>query len=351
MENKYLVLKGCAGLGNRLLTIKDAILYAKANKRTLYIDWSDGWHLNKNQNSFYIYFDLIGVDYIKSIAPIINAYNNGATTYPKSLTTDDLNQDIYSNFYFKIRKPNKYISHYFSYLENTNWAYLVRNRFWYRINKNNNNPFKRLYTSINSTNKFLFGSLLHTTKREENIVLYTDFGTFENSDEIFKYIKLKDEYIDRFTNFAVSQYLNNRIGIHIRYTDKRPTTSLEHLFNMIDTIYLPKSQGIFLSTDNPEIEELFRQRYKELVITYHKEMPPIGCNNVGKADFGGIHHWAINQDLETKKQLFEATIADMWLLSMCKYLLWQGNSSFSYISTILKKDKTNIIDWTRINND
>lgn len=39
---KYIVLKACAGLGNRLVTLSNAIDYSLKNNRTLYVDWSDG---------------------------------------------------------------------------------------------------------------------------------------------------------------------------------------------------------------------------------------------------------------------------------------------------------------------
>jgi len=39
---KYLVLKGCAGLGNRLITLLKAIQYCKKTGRRLYVDWADG---------------------------------------------------------------------------------------------------------------------------------------------------------------------------------------------------------------------------------------------------------------------------------------------------------------------
>ena len=42
MPQKYLILKGCAGLGNRIFSILNAISYSKKTGRKLIIDWSDG---------------------------------------------------------------------------------------------------------------------------------------------------------------------------------------------------------------------------------------------------------------------------------------------------------------------
>ena len=55
---KYLIVKGCAGLGNRLFTIAEAVFYAKQTNRELYVDWSDGQFGELDQNVFYNYFNL-----------------------------------------------------------------------------------------------------------------------------------------------------------------------------------------------------------------------------------------------------------------------------------------------------
>jgi hypothetical protein len=58
-----------------------------------------------------------------------------------------------------------------------------------------------------------------------------------------------------------------------------------------------------------------------------------------------------NASGEEKERFFEDSIADMWLLSMTGMLYWQGNSSFSYISKILKNDSANsatTVDWLKL---
>lgn len=57
-KTKYLVLKGCAGLGNRFITLMKAINYAKVSGRTLYVDWSDGMFGALGKNAFSEYFDI-----------------------------------------------------------------------------------------------------------------------------------------------------------------------------------------------------------------------------------------------------------------------------------------------------
>ena len=348
-QNKYLVLKGCAGLGNRFLTIKDAIQYAKDTDRILYVDWSDGWHLEKGKNSFYEFFDLCNVKHITTIEPILNALKNGASTYPGNLSLKDLEEDIYSNYFFKQHNVNKYLYSYFHFLNKTAWSFLLCGAYWYRTVESVSNPFKKLLTPIDPPNKMVYGTHLNRTERTEDIVCFVDIGSFENLHGMFKDIIIRDWILQRLKNFAIQYELNDRIAVHIRATDKKPNSSIENLITAIRNNYLSNVKGIFLSTDNPSIEELFYKHFKEKVICYPKEMPAIGIEDVGKENFGGIHHWIRNKDISKKRMLFEATIADMWLLSMCKYLLWQGNSSFSMISAELMPNKNNIFDWTSLN--
>lgn len=59
-NKKYLVLKGCAGLGNRLITLMGAIRYCERTQRILYVDWADGMFDQEGQNAFTQYFELNG---------------------------------------------------------------------------------------------------------------------------------------------------------------------------------------------------------------------------------------------------------------------------------------------------
>jgi len=62
-DSKYLLVKGCAGLGNRIFTLLCAIEYAKKTNRKLIIDWGDGGYFHSNYNFFSDYFELDSVVY------------------------------------------------------------------------------------------------------------------------------------------------------------------------------------------------------------------------------------------------------------------------------------------------
>src|SRR5690554_4952436 len=80
-STKYLILKGVAGLGNRIFCIANALSYAMANKRVLVVDWSDGQFYQKGNNIFPKYFELIDItkDDLSAISSNITKQNS----YPK----------------------------------------------------------------------------------------------------------------------------------------------------------------------------------------------------------------------------------------------------------------------------
>lgn len=49
---KYLVVKGSYGLGNRIFFLLSAMVYARLNKRTLVVDWRDKCYSSKNENAY-----------------------------------------------------------------------------------------------------------------------------------------------------------------------------------------------------------------------------------------------------------------------------------------------------------
>ena len=61
---------------------------------------------------------------------------------------------------------------------------------------------------------------------------------------------------------------------------------------------------------------------------------------------GGMHLWAkYNDQLHEAGRILEESVMDMWLLSKCEYLLYQGNSTFSLISKTLHSNKNKVVDW------
>jgi len=74
---KYLVVKAWLGFGDRLESLKMAIMFAKAYNLKIYVDWSDSMWSHGSEN-FYTYFKLQNVDQLTSLDEI----PEDATVYP-----------------------------------------------------------------------------------------------------------------------------------------------------------------------------------------------------------------------------------------------------------------------------
>ena len=109
---------------------------------------------------------------------------------------------------------------------------------------------------------------------------------------------------------------------------KTPIKSINYLVEMIKEKH--SSLSIFLSTDSHEVEKKFKIEFKDKLLIYPKE-----TNNKGN-NKRGIHMWGMDNKNDTyKREMLRFSIIDMWLLSKCKFLIFQSNSSFSLFSKYL----------------
>jgi hypothetical protein len=177
----------------------------------------------------------------------------------------------------------------------------------------------------------------YSKKIKEDIVFYADFCPQFDKLTFLNHIDLKPVFKKAIEKMAEELGLyQNTIGIHIRSTDKKPTKSIDEIDRHIDSLNL-KNHCLFLATDNAEVKSYFDKKYGN-VLNSGAFLP---------ADMqSGLHQWALYGGNSGRLAgIFKESIIDMWLLSKCEYLLYQGNSSFSTISKTLHKDNNKCIDW------
>lgn len=327
-NEKYLIIKGCAGIGNRLFVVSNAIEYCKITKRKLYVDWSDGQFGEKGRNVFYDFFTLKGIDHLVDLEEI---RGQESLSYYPIQWKDNLEKSIYD--LFEVVEKN-YLRRFPTFFYRRNRLSML-NGYWRKITSSNNygaNVIGDMFNPLNSP----YGSQLSYNKKE-NVLVYADFTPFFHDETFLNHIQLTQNLELKVADFSQRNNLNtNTIGIHIRSTDKKPNKSLDVLFAKINNLNLDQP-NIFLATDNLLIKDEIIRRYKK-VIYFEKKLPEVSNE--------GIHQWALyNNKPELAAQICEDSIIDMWLLSQCEYLLYQGNSSFSIISKMLHKNKTKAIDW------
>jgi len=331
--NRYLIVKGCAGLGNRLFTLAEAIAYAKETNRKLYVDWSDGQFGDFGENVFYNYFTLnnfnAGVNLLQDLA--LENY----TIYPESYK-GHLKSKIYDLFTFN-RVPGdgllkRIVSKIFPELSRGYWKL--------KAGKKVKKGLFGFLKDINSSENLKTGGVLKLGLKED-IVIFADFVPSGKENVIIEEITLNADLTLKVDIFSNKWNLNAGIvGVHVRFSDKKPTKQLDELFDKVNKLMKMSSlKGIFLATDNQMVLKAFKARFN-LVITIDKAMPK-------DSEKEGLHRINYNSDEkgEDKRIMFEQSILDMWLLSKCEYLFYQGNSSFSQISRVLHQHPENCFDW------
>lgn len=303
-EVKYVIVKGCGGLGNRLFTLSNAIAYAKRNGRTIHVDWSDNLFSHSGENIFHRFFDLEGVDEAELPETVESIYPNG-----------------YQDFVFDpIQQVCEQRTDHASRMSKLLGKQDVS--MWYPKNDIGVAPFE-------------LGSDLPDSLNEQ-VVVYADYIPELDPDALRHHIKLGTDLQRMIDEFAERADLKHAIGVHVRSTDIQPSKGLPHLFRMIKSI--DESARVFLATDNPAVETEFHEA-GIMVVTIDKHLPEVTKESMG------IHHWArSNTSQEETLDMLTDAITDMWSLAACGQLLYQGNSSFSQISNAIREGK-NAKDW------
>ena len=334
--SKYLIVKGCAGLGNRLYTLSSAMEYAGRSKRILIADWSDGQFGVKGENVFYKFFDLIEINHLKSYKEIKNY--RSLTKYPGPLG-EMPDASVYDIFVLDSSKYLKRIIPSFI-LSRAKGRFSFVNEFW-RHKKSPHDIAKKsdlcTFCSVFDRSNIPAGSKYKNTIKTD-VLFYVDFCPPANPDFIKK-IKLKEEHMKAVEKFANENKLDkNCIGVHIRSTDKKPGKNLEILFKKIKELNI-SGLKIFLATDNLMVEKEVKTNFSD-VITYPKFLP--------EEQTEGLHQYALyHHKADLSETILKESIMDMFLLGKCEYLYYQGNSSFSAISGMLHKEPSKCFDWLK----
>lgn len=339
-NDKFLIVKGVGGVGNRFISLMEAIRYAKKTNRIVYLDWCDGMFGPSGVNIFFKYFDLLEVAYIDSPDKVFEMMDKGASTFPRTLKKDDVTAALLKNYYactpWLAKFPPYKVG--MGLVFRHKLSYLFGLQSFQRVN--DKKGYFGAIRDIFKGDNFPLGAALPTYLKHD-IVVFADFRPFSSITCLFNHMRLKDEFHNQYKKYAFENDFSNVIGVHVRYTDKKPKSQLDKLTKKLKNDLENNAQlKIFLCSDNIDIVNDLKCLFRDRLIFFDKYIP--------KVDDGGIHKWAYWYfDEDKKEQLFYDCLADMWLLSMTKWLYWQGNSSFSLISKTIKNDDSTTFDWMK----
>lgn len=290
-SDKYLVVKGIAGLGNRIFCALGGILYAQLSGRKLIIDWSDPVCSSAGENSFHLFFrspqysSCEQIPVTESIYPAVwrgRMHDSALRVASDHGYNPDQNR---VNLSIDIAKID--------YAEDV--VVLVA----YSAGLDRLRPNFR-------------GTLQHLADRPRHAIL---------AEMLRHDLILQPQIRRRVDDFKQEKFVPPTVGVHIRYSDYRV-----RIFAIIKQLNAllerqPNLQ-VFLAADNIEITKLFEKNYPGLVTTPHWYSRPGYAIHTSSARPGVV------------ETTIEALL-DMYLLAECDYLIYDGSSSFARVADLL----------------
>jgi hypothetical protein len=290
---KLLLVKGIEGLGNRILCLLTASLYARLSGRKLVIDWRDGNYSGGDANAFEHLF----------VSPPCGPVSE----VPE---TDSVAPEIWRGH---LGKPAWWMRERCGALRDA--------QGWRKLSIDLARLDYPEQVAVMWTYKDELGPLLpHLRGFDEALAGATRSLLLRTL--LRETLTLHPAIRQKVEQFRRKYFGGEMLGVHIRYTDHR--TALWSTFKRVNQLLAvnPKS-SIFLCTDNQEIARLFRRKYQRVVSTPHWYAP----------NTGDPLHYAQSRP-DPLASGIEALI-DLYLLAECDELIIDTSSSFSYLAALL----------------
>lgn len=296
-HSKYLLVKGYAGLGNRIAALVTAILYAQLNNRTLTVDWSDTFYSTTGENAFPKLFKL---NNLKSTSEILT---HSSSIFPK-IWTHQLNKSID----------------------------ILIDRESDAVKQGGQRVFAKYAANLHRLN-YNEEVIVYSSYVEQLSILRRHFkGKFKHlkrlsNEQIFKQVfkdnlEFSDVVHELIQDFE-SKYFQGKqvIGLHIRHSDK--AISLARYEKALkEQLEKTPDATIFLATDNRLVEQTYQAKYPNIVVT-SKWLPEPGQKAHGNDSCPDLLIHAVE------------SLVDLSLLARCDYLIYSRTTSFAQTARII----------------
>ncbi len=297
--DKYLLVKGTAGLGNRLLALVTAILYARMSDRILAVDWRDSFYSSTGENFFFDLFELKNLSFSQTLP-------NSDSVYPK-LWKDRLDKSVTQI----VTKKDKSLVDAMGQAVLRKYAYDVRNL---------NYPEKIVigtgYTEEIDRIRSAFSGEYSAFKRMSKEIIFRE--TFH------RHLRLNAAIQKRIESFKDQHFAGQpTIGIHIRRSDKAISYPW-YKRALADHVKRYPQARIFLATDNRDVEAEINSLYPNVSMV-SKWLPTPGLRAHGNVHCPNLKEHAIE------------ALLDLFLLASCDYLIYSRTTSFGLLASYISQ--------------
>jgi len=292
--DRFLLVKGTAGMGNRMLAAAAAVLYARLSGRRLIVDWSDATYSSDGANAFHRFFRSPAcepADRVPETDDVVPSFWRGrlhesvrevtvpfpGSRYPDSVLEKRSRLDL-----TRLDHPEAVA---------VLWAYVAQ------LHVLRPHLADRLPDLARLTN----AELLRTIFRDD--------------------LLLQPEIRERVREFRAVHLRGPTVGVHVRYGDYRVSLRAV-LGKLAELVRGEPGLQVFLATDNSEVLRTVERLYRNVVTTPHRYgTPGVPLHNdpdCPDRTAGGIE-----------------ALVDMYVLAECDYLVVDTSSSFAAVAALL----------------
>lgn len=315
-DEKYLLIKGEGGLGNRILSLLSGLEYARLSGRIPVIEWCNGQYSASGENAFFDIFK--ETDRIRPVSDL-PASND--------ITPEVWKGSLLESPFDKISpvervKASRVLTQFSLILQRVKGSAFSFQFPW---------SYRKVCIDLSRTDHphiiGVFFSFTEKFYRLQRLYRQTKDSMMEKSDDekvrfVFeRELVFKDDFARALRAEKEHLLIKKTIGVHLRYTDRQG--SLKRAFADIEKA-VAKYPGwnLFLTTDNKQVEETLRGKYPDL-ITMKKWFPGEGAP---------IHY---DRNCPDKTAMTRDAFKEILLLSSCDHILYMGHSTFSVLAKSL----------------
>ena len=291
-REKFLLVKGRAGLGNRILCLLAGLLYARVSGRTIVVDWRDEVYSQDGSNVFPRFFTSPSLDGDRD-APDTDSV---APAMWRGHLHEPLQDLLSANRHLRRDRFNRESS---IDLGQVNYDADVA-------------VLCSFYADIDRLRPHFTGEHAELSRMSNRAILRSLF-TAE--------LRLAPDIMDRVERIR-KQYLQApTVGVHVRMTDFR--TDARAIFRELDELLAREGHlRIFAATDNIEAKRMLERRYPDVVTAPH--WYPARGAPMHKAP-----------DCPDRTENGIEALVDLYLLGSCDFLIGDSRSAFTSVAGLL----------------
>jgi hypothetical protein len=294
---KYVLVKGNAGLGNRLYAVLTGALYARLSGRRLLVDWTDRQYSNNGADVFKRFF-------------VARCTGVGIDDHDDIPDTDSVNPWMWRG-HLRTSASEMLMSHAPEAL-NDPLAGLIFSFDPSRLDHDEELLVMWSYNPLINQMRRHFRGARTAWRRLDELAMLRHL--------MHDTLELHPSIAGRIADIRRGWGNGPLIGVHVRHTDKR--TNLRQIKARLAACHrqFPEA-GIFLATDNGQVEQDFRRDYAGL-LTAPKWYPTSGR----------LHG---REECSDRSQNLAEALIDLYLLAGCEHRIINGSSSLGYLAQVV----------------